>query len=95
MTRRCSECGHPISEETERERLHRNVFVWTSMTIFFWGSFLIGYPYSQWTITGWEREGLLLLPLVVLPVSAIYFWVQFLRGRRSRIQRTERCWGQA
>jgi hypothetical protein len=76
--RRCRECGQPIPEETAQERLHKNVFVWSFMTVFFWGCALYGAP-IQGTFAWWERMGLLAVMLVVLPVVALYFWVELLR----------------
>jgi hypothetical protein len=86
LTQRCRECGQTMPEKTvrylARYNLNKNVFVWSFMTLFFWGIALSLPP--QWTVAWWEKRTHVMLPLVVMPAVAIYFWAQFLRERRKK-----------
>ena len=83
--KRCRECGQPIPDETQRylERydLHRNIFVWSFMTLFFWAIALSLPP--QWSWAWWKDRAHVAVPLVLFPCLAIYFWVLFLRKRKT------------
>lgn len=86
LTQRCRECGQTMPEKTvrylERYNLNKNVFVWSFMTLFFWGTALSLPP--QWTVAWWRERTHVALPLVVMPAVASYFWVRFLRERRKK-----------
>lgn len=76
--RRCRECGQPIADETPQERLHRNLFVWTFMSVFFCGMVLTA-PHPR-TSDDYIVRAVTLLPVAV----ALYFWVKFFRERFRR-----------
>lgn len=63
---------------------HQHVFVWTFMSVFYWGCVLATPP--PWTVAALREQQMwaLTIPLVVLPAVALYFWVQFFRERFRR-----------
>ncbi len=65
----------------EHYNLTKNVGVWSFMTLFFWGIMLSLPP--QWTIAWWAERTHVMLPCVVMPAIAGYYWVQFLRERKK------------
>jgi hypothetical protein len=78
----CRECGQPVADESEKDRLHRNLFVWTVTSLFFWGIVFTLPP--QWTIAWWRERSHVMAPLIVMPAVSIYFWVQFFRNRQKK-----------
>lgn len=80
IAERCRTCGQlVVPEKTPKERLHQNLFVWTFMSVFLWGTILSVPP--QWTVAWWSARTHVWLPLTVVPAVAIYFWAQFLCAR--------------
>lgn len=81
--KRCHACGQVV--ENDRDRLHRNVFVWSATSVMLCATTL---SVAEWTIAWWQDRAHVVATLSFVPVVALYFWIQLFRGRRPR--RTER-----
>jgi hypothetical protein len=76
--KQCPDCGGRV--ETPRDKVKRNVFVWTASSLFFW---IITVEIAEWTLTWWIARPHVVSVLAVMSVAASYWWVRLIKGTRS------------
>jgi hypothetical protein len=73
---RCPKCGQHV--QSEREKRSLDVFVWTLMSLCFWGAAL---SEAVWTLEWWGQRWQFVFLGVCLLAGAAYPWVRLLRER--------------